>query len=285
MKIVAAVLQMPSEPLRVSENLKLADHWLKQAEQGGADLAVLPEMFNTGYGFRPDFAAVAEDSDGPTLRYLRARSRLGKMAIAAGFVEHDDRHLYDSLAFVTPDGATAIYRKRNLVLWECSRFQPRTRAVDRGHALWADRLRDLRGHDASTDLGRLSRSDRSGGGRVGLAGLRGPRHRAEALAAGPDGPAVGVDPAIGRSRPGRSRRLCEPVWSDANQGALPARRDRRQLAARAAFRRPPRAPILALDGRTTSLTAPSPPSGQPTRQRRPQIASDPAASSSRTARS
>ena len=47
-----------------------------------------------------------------------------KMAIAAGFVECAGRHLFDSLAFCTPDGEMQIYRKRNLVFWERSRFHP-----------------------------------------------------------------------------------------------------------------------------------------------------------------
>jgi N-carbamoylputrescine amidase len=46
------------------------------------------------------------------------------MAIAAGFVERGGRHLYDSLAFSTPDGDVQIYRKRNLVFWERFRFYP-----------------------------------------------------------------------------------------------------------------------------------------------------------------
>ena len=46
------------------------------------------------------------------------------MAIAAGFVERDGRHLYDSLAFCAPGGNVEIYRKRNLVFWERFRFHP-----------------------------------------------------------------------------------------------------------------------------------------------------------------
>jgi N-carbamoylputrescine amidase len=46
------------------------------------------------------------------------------MAIAGGFVERDGRHLYDSVAFATPDGRLQIYRKRNLVFWERFRFHP-----------------------------------------------------------------------------------------------------------------------------------------------------------------
>ena len=46
------------------------------------------------------------------------------MTIAAGFVERAGRHLYDSLAFCSPDGDLQIYRKRNLVFWERFRFHP-----------------------------------------------------------------------------------------------------------------------------------------------------------------
>jgi predicted amidohydrolase len=123
-KLVAAAIQMPSEPLQVAANLERADGLLRRAHQGGAELAVLPEMFNTGYGLLPDFGPMAEGHDGPTLRLLRDRSRRWNLAIAAGFVEHDGRHLYDALAFCTPEGRVHVYRKRNLVFWERSRFRP-----------------------------------------------------------------------------------------------------------------------------------------------------------------
>ncbi|MBX6313004.1 MAG: carbon-nitrogen hydrolase family protein, partial [Isosphaeraceae bacterium] len=56
--------------------------------------------------------------------HLRRRSRQWGLAIAAGFVEREGRHLYDALAFCQPDGSVAIYRKRHLVLWERFRFRP-----------------------------------------------------------------------------------------------------------------------------------------------------------------
>jgi N-carbamoylputrescine amidase len=124
MKVLAAAVQMPAAPLDVAGNLSRADALLRRAHDAGAELAVLPEMFNTGHSFDPDFAPYAEDAAGPTLAHLRARSREWGMGIAAGFVEREGRHLYDSLAFVTPDGHTHVYRKRNLVFWERSRFRP-----------------------------------------------------------------------------------------------------------------------------------------------------------------
>jgi N-carbamoylputrescine amidase len=124
LKIIAAAIQHSAEPLQVADNVGRADALLRQAFEAGAELAVLPELFNTGYGLCPDYAPYAEGPDGPTLAYLRHRSRQWRMDIAAGFVEREGRHLYDSLVYVTADGQMHIYRKRNLVFWERFRFKP-----------------------------------------------------------------------------------------------------------------------------------------------------------------
>jgi N-carbamoylputrescine amidase len=121
-KILAAAIQMPSDLLDASANIGRADELLRQAKEQGVELAVLPELFNTGYSLIPDFGPCSETHDGPTLTHLRRRSQQWRMSIAAGFVERDGRHLYDSLAFCTPDGEISIYRKRNLVFWERYRF-------------------------------------------------------------------------------------------------------------------------------------------------------------------
>ena len=124
MKITAAAIQMSSEPLNVEANLAKADELLRRAHDDGVSLAVLPEMFNTGYGLLPDYGPSAEGPEGPTLRHLSMRARQWGMAIAGGFVERDGHHLYDSIAFATPDGQLHTYRKRNLVFWERFRFRP-----------------------------------------------------------------------------------------------------------------------------------------------------------------
>jgi predicted amidohydrolase len=124
MKLLVAAVQMPAELLQIAANVERADGVLAAASQAGAELAVLPEMFNTGYGLLPDFGPSAEGADGPTLRHLSGRSRQWRMGIAAGFVERDHRHLYDALALCLPDGSIRTYRKRHLVFWERFRFCP-----------------------------------------------------------------------------------------------------------------------------------------------------------------
>ena len=122
MRLTAAAIQMIAEPLKVQANLEHADALLRRAHRAGVQLAVLPEMFNTGYGLIPDYTPLAEARDGPTISHLLRRCRDWGMWIAAGFVERDGSHLYDSLAFCRPDGRVDVYRKRQLVFWEPSRF-------------------------------------------------------------------------------------------------------------------------------------------------------------------
>jgi N-carbamoylputrescine amidase len=123
-KIVVAAIQMPSDLLNLSSNLDRADELLRSARDSSVELAVLPELFNTGYSLCPDYSPYSETAEGPTICHLRERSRQWQMAIAAGFVEREGRHLYDSLVFCSPDGDVQIYRKRNLVFWERFRFHP-----------------------------------------------------------------------------------------------------------------------------------------------------------------
>ena len=124
MKIAVAAIQMPSTPLAVAANVERAETLLGKAHAGGAELAVLPELFNTGYGRFADYWPYGEDRSGPTLRRLQELSRRWRMAIAAGYVERDGRHLYNSVAFVQPEGTVDVYRKRNIVFWERFRFRP-----------------------------------------------------------------------------------------------------------------------------------------------------------------
>jgi predicted amidohydrolase len=147
LKLVAAAIQMPAQPRQIAANLECADGLLLAAREQGAELAVLPELFNTGYSMIPDYGPLAEGPDGPTLAHLRQRSRAWGMAIAAGFVERAGRHLFDALAFCTPDGAQHVYRKRNLVFWDRFRFRPgraplvvKTRWGRIGFAICADMI-------------------------------------------------------------------------------------------------------------------------------------------------
>ncbi len=124
MKFQAAAIQMPSTLGEVDENLERADAYLREARDRGVEVAVLPELFNTGYGLCTHYASMAEDAEGPTLRYLRDRARAWGMLITAGFAERDGRHVHNAQAVCLPNGTVQIYRKRHLVFWERFCFRP-----------------------------------------------------------------------------------------------------------------------------------------------------------------
>ena len=78
MKIVVAAVQMPSDPLDVSANLDRADELLRSAHESCVELAVLPELFNTGYSLCPDYGPYSETVDGPTFATCGSAVASGK---------------------------------------------------------------------------------------------------------------------------------------------------------------------------------------------------------------
>ncbi len=121
--VLAAVIQMDAMPDRVRENRQRAEAMLVEAHCEGARIAVLPELFNTGYSAECDYDALAEPVDGPTVGWLSQRSRQLSMLVVGGWAETDGRDVYNSAVVCQPDGAIDVYRKRHTVFWESSRFR------------------------------------------------------------------------------------------------------------------------------------------------------------------
>jgi predicted amidohydrolase len=93
----------------------------------GCDLAVLPELFTTGYQFRSRQEALDLAETIPT---GKASSRLRDMAVSrektivAGLAERDGDKLFNSCVLVRPDGSWERYRKIHLFWDEKSIFDP-----------------------------------------------------------------------------------------------------------------------------------------------------------------
>jgi predicted amidohydrolase len=97
---------------------------VEQARDSGAQLAVLPELCDSGYVFSGPGEARALASpagDSQTLRQWQALAGRHDIAIAGGFCElGDDGRLYNSAALVDRSGVLAVYRKAHL--WDAEKL-------------------------------------------------------------------------------------------------------------------------------------------------------------------
>jgi len=96
----------------------------------GCDLAVLPELFNTGYQFtsRAEALGFAEDltadQSGPTVGRLAEFAGDTGTTLVAGLAEVCGDNLYNSAVLVRPDGSRGLYRKVHLFGEEKALFTP-----------------------------------------------------------------------------------------------------------------------------------------------------------------
>ncbi|MFP4586108.1 MAG: carbon-nitrogen family hydrolase [Desulfococcaceae bacterium] len=82
----------------------------------GADLVILPELWNIGFMSFDRYHAEAEDRNGPTLTAMRECAReIGAWIHAGSFVEWDGDRFYNTSFLLKPDGEIAArYRKIHL---------------------------------------------------------------------------------------------------------------------------------------------------------------------------
>ncbi|MCB9285547.1 MAG: amidohydrolase [Lewinellaceae bacterium] len=79
---------------------------------GTTDLIILPEMFTTGFTMRAE--AMAEDMDGPTLRWMQAMASQLDAVITGSVVICERGACFNRLLWVRPDKTYAYYDKRHL---------------------------------------------------------------------------------------------------------------------------------------------------------------------------
>lgn len=137
-RITIATTQLNAAPAPVPERLARAERLVTQAAQAGAQLVVLPELFNTGYAYRDENFALAEPSDGRTAQWMKqTSSRLG-VHLAGSLLLRDGRDIYNALLLYAPDGRVWRYDKNYPWGWERAYFRE-------GHAVCI----------ADTDLGAI----------------------------------------------------------------------------------------------------------------------------------
>jgi predicted amidohydrolase len=87
----------------------IASAHLKRAAGAGADLAILPEMFATGFSMNAE--KIAQPPGGPTERWLLGIARELSMHLLAGVAETGTPLPVNSALLVSPDGEVRRFRK------------------------------------------------------------------------------------------------------------------------------------------------------------------------------
>ncbi len=107
------LIQMKATPLKVHENLLKAEHYITQAVKDGAELIVLPEMFNVGFSVDEELMKLGEPLDGHTVSWLKEQADKYNIYILTSIYEHFEGYFYNTMVMVGSDRTLQIYRKRN----------------------------------------------------------------------------------------------------------------------------------------------------------------------------
>jgi N-carbamoylputrescine amidase len=114
---------MDANPAPTADRLVRAEKLVVAAAEAGAQLAVLPELFNTGYRFGADNHGRAEPIDGRTARWMcDAASRL-EIHLAGSLMLLEAGEVYNAVLLWAPDGRMWRYDKVFPWGWERCAFR------------------------------------------------------------------------------------------------------------------------------------------------------------------
>lgn len=77
-----------------------------------SQVAILPEMFSTGFSMKP--AQLAEKMDGPTVAWIRDTAKRYRKIIAGSVIVEEEGKYFNRLIWMLPDGTYYHYDKRHL---------------------------------------------------------------------------------------------------------------------------------------------------------------------------
>lgn len=124
-----AAICMDAAPASVESRLARAESLIIRAVEQGAQIAILPEVFNTGYEYSLKNYLLAEGMDGETVTWMKRTAREHGIHIAGTFLLREADGIYNTMLLVAPDGQVWRYDKSYPWAWERAYFRPRKRPI------------------------------------------------------------------------------------------------------------------------------------------------------------
>lgn len=120
--IKVAAIQLECIPYDKKQNMQIAEDYIRQAAAQGADMIVLPELFQTGYQVEDQDTQLAETIPGETTDALCSLSEELNVCIIGNIIEKSflSGTLYDT-SFVLSGGLRGVYRK--IYLWQTEQLR------------------------------------------------------------------------------------------------------------------------------------------------------------------
>jgi predicted amidohydrolase len=118
-----ATVQMDATPAPVTDRLARAGALVAEAAAQGAQLIVLPELFNIGYHYHDENYTCPERLDGQTLTWMKAAAAQHGTHLAGTLLLLDGDEVFNSAFLVAPDGQTWRYDKIFPFAWERAYFR------------------------------------------------------------------------------------------------------------------------------------------------------------------
>ena len=122
-KLKIAPIQMDAAPAPLGQRLVRAADLIAEAVSAGAQLVVLPELFNTGYEYHERNYALAEPLGGETVTWMKAQSAEHNIHLAGTLLLKDEEEIYNSALLIAPDGRLWRYDKHYPFAWERAYFR------------------------------------------------------------------------------------------------------------------------------------------------------------------